>query len=78
MDLSLISPAPSCQSRTNLDWRKEASVKLLIAALFAVLGLAGCIAVPYAPPAGYYYGPSASADFHYHYGPRQRRYYYYD
>jgi hypothetical protein len=50
-------------------------VKLLIVALLAVVGLAGCIAVPYAPAPGYYYGPSASADFYY-YGPRYRRYYY--
>ena len=49
-------------------------MKLLIAALLAVAGLAGCIAVPYAPAPAYYYGPAASADFHYYYGPRYRRY----
>jgi hypothetical protein len=48
-------------------------MKLLIAALVAVVGLAGCIAVT---PAPYYYGPAASADFHYHYGPRHRHLHY--
>jgi hypothetical protein len=40
-------------------------VKTLIAVIVAAIGLAGCVAVPYAPyepaPYGYYYGPSAPA-----------------
>ncbi|HZM46257.1 MAG TPA: hypothetical protein VFC14_15580 [Burkholderiales bacterium] len=39
-------------------------MKSLIACLVAVLGLAGCVAVPYGgypEPAGYYYGPPAPA-----------------
>jgi hypothetical protein len=41
---------------------KETPVKRMLIAVFAALGLAGCIAVPYhpGPGAGYaYYGPPA-------------------
>ena len=43
-------------------------MKSLIASLVAVLGLAGCVAVPYYEPSGYYYGPAApSVSFGYNY-----------
>ena len=49
-------------------------MKSLIACLAAVVGLAGCVAVPYYEPSGYYYGPAAPAmSFSYSYrdgGPR--------
>ena len=45
-------------------------MKTLLASLFAVLALSGCIAVPYAPaPAGYDYGPGYSYGPGYYYGP---------
>jgi len=43
-------------------------MKSLIACLVAVFGLAGCVAVPYYEPSGYYYGPAApSVSFGYSY-----------
>ena len=43
-------------------------MKTLIASLVAALGLAGCVAVPYYEPSGYYYGPAApSVSFGYSY-----------
>jgi hypothetical protein len=43
-------------------------LKSLIACLVAAFGLAGCVAVPYYEPSGYYYGPPApSVSFGYTY-----------
>lgn len=47
-------------------------MKLLIAAVFAVLGLAGCVASIGPAPYSYYYEPAARADIHYYHGPRYR------
>ena len=50
-------------------------MKTLIVAVIAVLGLAGCVAVPYhaGPGPGYYYGPPApAANVYFRYDYHQR------